>query len=198
MCSPTDDIGDIKALIGGSYDAFERLYNAYSGKLYNFIMKISSGDQYVAEEVVQTTFIRIWELHSSIDPDKKFISFLCTIAKNHLVNMYQHQMVEYIYNDYIRGKTSYDNHTEELISFDFLKEYINTLAKSLPPQRKKIFILSKQNNYTNKEIAKIMKISESTVSSQLMLAMNYIRDQLLKHYDTLITLIFAFFVNEIK
>ena len=74
--------------------AFEKLYHRYSGKLYNFIMRISAGNRYMAEEVVQSTFIRIWEVRGTVDPESSFISFLCTIAKNLLMNMYQRQTVE--------------------------------------------------------------------------------------------------------
>ena len=81
-------------LKNGSFQAFERLYNMYSGKLYNFIMRISSGNQYMAEEVVQSAFIRVWEVRERVEPESSFISFLCTIAKNLLMNMYQRQTVE--------------------------------------------------------------------------------------------------------
>ena len=80
-------------LKNGSFHAFERLYNMYSGKLYNFIMRISSGNQYMAEEVVQSAFIRVWEVRERVEPESSFISFLCTIAKNLLMNMYQSQTV---------------------------------------------------------------------------------------------------------
>ena len=42
----------LQSLKEGSFSAFEKLYNLYSGKLYNFIMRLSSGNQYMAEEVV--------------------------------------------------------------------------------------------------------------------------------------------------
>lgn len=62
-------------LKNGSFQAFERLYNMYSGKLYNFIMRISSGNQYMAEEVVQSAFIRVWEVRERVEPESSFISF---------------------------------------------------------------------------------------------------------------------------
>lgn len=74
-----DSTAEIKILIElkeGSFQAFERLYVMYSGKLYNFVMRISSGNQYMAEEVVQSTFIRIWEVREKVDPESSFISFL--------------------------------------------------------------------------------------------------------------------------
>ena len=184
-------------LKNGSFHAFERLYNMYSGKLYNFIMRISSGNQYMAEEVVQSAFIRVWEVRERVEPESSFISFLCTIAKNLLMNMYQRQTVEYVYNEYLKNTgVDRDSQTEESIDLRFLNEYIDSLAEELPAQRKKIFILSKRQNYTNKEIAEMMGISESTVATQLSLAVTFMREQLMKHYDKIVALLFAFFVNE--
>ena len=181
-------------LKNGSFQAFERLYNMYSGKLYNFIMRISSGNQYMAEEVVQSAFIRVWEVRERVEPESSFISFLCTIAKKLLMNMYQRQTVEYVYNEYLKNTgVDRDSQTEESIDLRFLNEYIDSLAEELPAQRKKIFILSKRQNYTNKEIAEMMGISESTVATQLSLAVKFMREQLMKHYDKIVALLFAFF-----
>ena len=181
----------------GSFQAFEKLYTMYSGKLYNFIMRLSSGDQYMAEEVVQSTFIRIWEVRAKVDSDASFISFLCTIAKNLLMNMYQRQTVEYVYNEYLlKSGVDRDSQTEDDIDLRFLNDYIDSLAEELPAQRKKVFILSKRQNYTNKEIAEMMGISESTVATQLSLAVKFMREQLMKHYDKVIAFLIAFFVNE--
>ena len=181
----------------GSFQAFEKLYTMYSGKLYNFIMRLSSGNQYMAEEVVQSTFIRIWEVRAKVDSDASFISFLCTIAKNLLMNMYQRQTIEYVYNEYLmKSGVDRDSQTEDAIDLRFLNDYIDSLAEELPAQRKKIFILSKRQNYTNKEIAEMMGISESTVATQLSLAVKFMGEQLMKHYDKVIALLFAFFVNE--
>ena len=181
-------------LKNGSFQAFERLYNMYSGKLYNFIMRISSGNQYMAEEVVQSAFIRVWEVRERVEPESSFISFLCTIAKNLLMNMYQRQTVEYVYNEYLKNTgVDRDSQTEESIDLRFLNEYIDSLAEELPAQRKKIFILSKRQNYTNKEIAEMMGISESTVATQLSLAVKFMREQLMKHCDKIVALLFAFF-----
>ena len=196
MVNFTDEKHLLIDLKNGSFQAFERLYNMYSGKLYNFIMRLSSGNQYMAEEVVQSTFIRIWEVREKVDTNASFISFLCTIAKNLLMNMYQRQTVEYVYNEYLlKSSVDRDSQTEENIDLHFLN-YIDSLAEELPAQRKKIFILSKRQNYTNKEIAEMMGISESTVATQLSLAVKFMREQLMKHYDKVIALLIAFFVNE--
>ena len=56
MVDSTDEKRLLAELGAGSFQAFEKLYHRYSGKLYNFIMRISAGNRYMAEEVVQSTF----------------------------------------------------------------------------------------------------------------------------------------------
>ncbi len=60
MVNFTDEKHLLIDLKDGSFQAFERLYNMYSGKLYNFIMRISSGNQYMAEEVVQSALLSVY------------------------------------------------------------------------------------------------------------------------------------------
>lgn len=163
------------------------------------MMRISSGNRYMAEEVVQQTFIRVWEVREKIDPAENFISYLCTIARNMSMNMYQHQTVEYIYTEYLlKSSSDRDHQTEENTDLRFLNDYIDSLAEELPPSRKKIFLLSKRRGYTNKEIAAMLGISESTVATQLSLAVKFMREQFIKHYDKLVLILWAFFVNEMQ
>ena len=192
MVDSTDEKHLLIDLKGGSFQAFERLYNMYSGKLYNFIMRLSSGNQYMAEEVVQATFIRIWEVHEKVDPASSFISFLCTIAKNLLMNMYQRQTVEYVYNEYLmKSSVDRDSQTEENIDLRFLNEYIDSLAEELPAQRKKIFILSKKQNYTNKEIAEELQLTVKGVEYHITKALKPLRENL-KDYLPLFYFYFFF------
>ena len=181
----------IIGLKSGSFEAFEKVYKLYSGKLYNFVMKISRGDSYWAEEVVQRTFVRLWEIHDQINPDKSLISYLCTIAKNLLLNIYQRQTVEYIYAEYVleSAQEYSDNNIDDVLDGKLLEKYIDRLAEELPPSRKKIFIMSKRKNLSNKEIALELNISESTVATHLSLALKFIKDKLMNHYGEVLTVI---------
>ena len=174
----------IIGLKSGSFEAFEKVYKLYSGKLYNFVMKISRGDSYWAEEVVQRTFVRLWEIHDQINPDKSLISYLCTIAKNLLLNIYQRQTVEYIYAEYVleSAQEYSDNNIDDVLDGKLLEKYIDRLAEELPPSRKKIFIMSKRKNLSNKEIALELNISESTVATQLSLALKFMKDKLMNNH----------------
>lgn len=178
----------------GSNEAFEHMYYLYSGKLYNFILKLTQGNTHVAEELVQRTFIKIWEQQTKIDPERSFLSYLCTIAKNLLLNDYEHEGVRYIYTEYVKNNADmlYDNVTEKEIDRKLLEDFIDKLTEELPPKRKEIFILSRKYGYSNKTIARQLQISESTIETQLAKSLAYMREKL-KYYIIYILFLWMFF-----
>lgn len=178
----------------GSNEAFEHMYYLYSGKLYNFILKLTQGNTHVAEELVQRTFIKIWEQQTKIDPERSFLSYLCTIAKNLLLNDYEHEAVRYIYTEYVKNNADmlYDNVTEKEIDRKLLEDFIDKLTEELPPKRKEIFILSRKYGYSNKTIARQLQISESTIETQLAKSLAYMREKL-KYYIIYILFLWMFF-----
>lgn len=184
---------DMVALGDGSEKAFESIYDRHAGKLYNFIMTLSHGDRYMAEEVVQSTFVKLWEVRKQVDPEKSIRSYLSTIAKNILLNRYQRQTVEFLYREYLlQEQASYDSATEKEIDRKWLENFVDELIQQLPPSRRKIFIMSKKEDLSARQIAEIMHISVSTVETQLSLATQFMRREFEKNYHKLFLLGIAF------
>ena len=159
--------------------SFQKLYTFYSGKVYNFIFGISGGDQFLAEEITQNTFIKIWEIRFEIHIEGSFSSLLFTISKNLFINELKTRIRITIYTNSLVVSTNEEHHsTEKDLEFNLLEERINQLLLELPPARRQIYILSKLRHYSNKEIASMLSISENTVESQLSKASKYIRTRL--------------------
>lgn len=114
-----------------------------------------------------------------------------------LLNEFEHQTIEYLYKDYVLKLHSIaDNTTEKHLNKNLLEEYIDSLIQKLPPARKKIFILSCKQILSNKEIAEQLGISESTVQTQLSKAVLFMKEQLSKYYDRVLSiLLICYFVN---
>jgi RNA polymerase sigma-70 factor (family 1) len=186
---------ELELLKDACRQSFEVLYHRYSGKLYNFMMKVSKGDSYTAEELVQQTFIRVWENRENVNPEKSFISYLCTIAKNMLLNRYEHQTIQFIYEEYIKAKAiDSKNTTEEEVDRKLLEEYIAKLTDELPPKRKEIFVLSRKEGLSNKQIAHKLNISESTIETQLSKALSFMKGQLKQHYDHILVILITLII----
>ena len=107
-----------------------------------------------------------------------------------LLNEYEHQTIQFIYEEYIKVKTNEnDDSTEKEVDKNLLEEYIDKLAEKLPPKRKEIFILSRKEGLSNKEIAKQLNISESTIETQLTKALSFMKSQLKQHYDRILVIL---------
>lgn len=165
---------------------FEILYVKYCGKLYNFVMKLSNGDAYLAEEIVQKTFIKIWEIRKQINSEGSFTAFIYTIGRNLFLNTLRLKVQEALYNKYILENEN-DNEAdfEKEIEYSMLEKKINSFIDELPPARRNVFILSKIKNLSNKEIAAVLNISENTVESQLTKASKYLRMKLMPYKEVM-------------
>jgi RNA polymerase sigma-70 factor (family 1) len=192
---PLSEKEELELLKKGSSPSFDSLYRRYSGKLYNFVMKVSKGNSYMAEELVQRTFIKVWETKEYVNPDKSFISYLCTIAKNMLLNEYEHQTIQFIYEEYIKVRSVVnDDSTEKEVDKNLLEEYIDKLADKLPPKRREIFLLSRKEGLSNKEIAQKLNITESTIETQLSKALAFMKSEIKAHYDNILAILISLLI----
>ena len=181
----------LEKLKGGDIACFELLYNKYSGKLYNYILSLSKGDFYLAEEVVQNVFVKIWEIRQHINTEGSFNSFVYTVGRNMFLNMVKSRLQEHLYQDYvIDHENGLENTVEKEIEYKMLEEQINRLIEQLPPARRNIYILSRVKNLPNKEIAALLDISENTVESQLNKATKFMRINLTPYCNILVLGIF--------
>lgn len=177
-----------------SIDSFNQLYEEWSGKLYGFILKMANGDTYLAEEITQNVFVAVWEQRALLDENKSFGALLCTIAKDKLINVYNHRIIENLYAKVVAQNPAADiNQTEDDVDYHFLNDFVNQIVDRLPSARRTIFTLSRRQNLTNKEIAEKLNISENTVISQLQKALIFIKKQIEEHYSyIIITSLFLF------
>jgi RNA polymerase sigma-70 factor (ECF subfamily) len=155
--------------------AFELLYKRYSEKLYYFsIGYLKSKED--AEGLVQDIFAKIWEIRKTIKPGQSFSSFLFTIAKNSIFNKHRKKLNENTYKEHLRNYFDdiYDKTENDIILAD-MKSRIDKKVEELPPQRKLIYQLSREEGLSYKEIAEKLNISEKTIETHIRLALKTLR-----------------------
>ena len=173
----------------GDTKAFEELYYLYSEKLYFFSLRYLKNQQ-DAEGLVQEIFIKIWENRTSLKKGLSFSSFLFTIARNTIFNQHRKRVNENAYKEYLRiYLDQHHNKTENDIILADMKKRIDASIENLPPQRKLIFRLSRNEGLSYKEIAGKLNISEKTVEAHMRLALKTIRVAV--KAEILIPLLFA-------
>jgi RNA polymerase sigma-70 factor (ECF subfamily) len=166
----------ISNLTKGNLLAFNTLYNEYSNRLYRFALGyLKSEDE--AEELVQEVFTKIWEKRADLKEELSFKSFLFTIAFNIIR---KHFRTKAYLSEYFKTeiRADLDMQTTQKITYNSLYQYITELVNQLPERRKEIFIKSRFEGLSIKEIAEKLKISHKTVENQLTEALKFIRNKL--------------------
>ena len=75
-----DEIQCIKELRNGSYQAFTQIYEAYADRLYSFVLK-QLKNRSLAQDIVQDTFLRLWDNRSQLNSFGNLQAFIFTIAQ---------------------------------------------------------------------------------------------------------------------
>ena len=157
------DIKTLEALRQDSHEAFEEVFITYYGKTKAFIQGYikSSPD---AEELTEDLFVNLWINRHSVDISRSFDSYLHTIARNSAINFLKHKYVQEC------SSTS----EEDLIAKELGLLIDDTVVK-MPEQRRKIYMLSRNEGLSNEEIAVRLNTTKRNVESQLSLALKEIR-----------------------
>jgi len=170
----------VKNLRNGSVLAFNTLFHHYGNRLYQFSLKYLKSEE-EAEELVQEVFTKVWEKRSELKAELSFNSYLFTIAFNVIRKYFRRKT--YL-TDYLNSKVKDDLNLDTVnkINYDSLKKHLDNLVSSLPQRRKEIFIKSRYEGFTVREIADDMKISKKTVENQLTEALRFIRSHLSREH----------------
>lgn len=179
----------------GDHAAFRALYSKYCRLVFSYSLFIVKS-RHLAEEAVQEVFSRVWEKRENLRDDSSFKAYVCTIAKNYLLNQlrkasYDAGMREQVF--YSRAKA--DISGENSLLENELEGFRERAFKSLPAERKKIFLLSYEQGLKHKEIARALGISQNTVKDQIVKAHKDIKTFLMKHAGIAFTSIFSLFLG---
>jgi len=188
---PENETHLVRSLSQGNILAFNTLFREYSGRLYRFAYGYLKSEA-LSEELVQEVFTRIWENHKSLNSEYSFKSYLFTIAYNIIKKHFRREAVIAGYFT-TRILEDFDLETTKKINYDSLYQYISQLINQLPEKRREIFIKSRFEGLSIKEISEELNISHKTVENQLTGALRFIRNNI-RRDSILVVLFFSFFV----
>lgn len=194
MQKPINNENLVEQLKKGDAEAFDTLFGEYGQKLFGFALKYLKSEA-EAEELVQEVFVRVWENRKSLKSEYSFKSYLYTIALNQIRKFFNKQANALRYLTEVKNNDSLlDNNTVDSIDYASVLEHIDELIEKLPERKKLIFIKSRKEGKSSKEIAAELQITVGAVDNQISDAMKIIRETL-KNENLSILLFLALFLN---
>lgn len=168
----------IQLWIKGDEAAFDTLYRRYVVRLLNTAFQ-KTGSRELSQELVQEVFMELYLHRNQLAIHTSLQGYLFTILKNKIFNYYRHELVQKKYRQFItlRGEQHAPDSGRALEGKE-LQDRIRTLIQELPLQCRTVFLLSREGQLSNKEIAEQLHISVNTVEQHIRKARRMLREAL--------------------
>lgn len=178
--------------------SFEQLFRSQYAPLCGYARKyIDDPDQ--SEEVVQDVFVNLWHKRQSIEITSTIESYLFRAVRNTCLNILKHFKVREKHKEGITA--SYDNRSgdaDNMVLEIELMNQIEDLIAGLPPERQKVFKMSRFEGMKYKEIAEALGISVKTVEAQMGKALKYLRENLGDYLPAILIAIISYIIILLK
>ena len=167
---PQSDNTLIEAFQRGDEFAFAALYNRYKGPVYAFCAKMLL-DRAVAQDVMQETFVRVYEHRQRLLKAGSFKSWLFTIARNQCLNTLRRSNRHTAFDETASNMVAADNETPfgRLMKAEQV-ELVNRFLNELSPEYREVLVLREYQNLSYDEIAAVTRNTVSSVKSRLFKA----------------------------
>lgn len=169
-----NDNFDIGALRSDSTEEFRKIYHYYGPRLNGFFSSRGASNELNAD-VIQQTFIKLWERRRRLNPEVKLSTQIFQIAKTTMIDEIRKEQAILRKKQSIYKYRSVQNHNIYLLEEKEMYYQLNKAIDLLPPIRKAVFLLSRDNNMSHKEISDKLSISVKTVNKHIQLAIKQIK-----------------------
>lgn len=158
--------------------AFRQIYDRYKDEVYAFAFGITRSVP-LAEEIVQDSFLKLWQHRSELTEIIKFDSWFFTIARNLCYSALRKIALDR------KAQTAHELQNEqpvataeEILITRENRELVEAAINQLPEQQRRIYKLSREAGLTYEEIAAELNISRNTVKEHLRRAIAGIKTYL--------------------
>lgn len=185
----------LKEISDGNSLAFNKMFCLYRGKILAFVDSLvhSKAD---AEEIVQETFLVIWQNREKLLTIDHPRNYIYTIARNktydYLAKVSRTEKT--INNAWINTSVSLNN-IDDQINLKESAFLINKALQALSLQKQEIFNMSRYQYMNHEEIAQVVGLSKSRVKNVIVEVLKHLKYHISKHniIVSLFLLLKAFF-----
>lgn len=164
----------IERLRDGDDDAFAVLYHRYVSDLFRYANNVLKDPQ-AAEDIVQELFTNLWKSRNTIEIRVSVKAYLYTANRYLILRAIRDRQKQTALFENLELRIWGPPDPENLLYQKELKSRARLLAEGLPDKCREIYILSREQLLSNKEIAQRLGIAEKTVENQLTIALRKLR-----------------------
>jgi len=165
----------------GESGAFRSLVEQHQGYAFALAFRIVC-DEDTAKDIVQESFIRVWNHIREYDPAIKFTTWLYRIVVNLCFDQLKmdkrRKRVIENEQELDMGLTLGNSATERNIINKDLADKIRSVAARLPLKQRLVYVLRDLNDLSVKETAEVLAMSSGSVKANLSYARQTIRKQM--------------------
>lgn len=164
---------------------FKQHYEALCSFVFGMVK-----DYDTSEEIVQELFVNFWEKRNDIPDNVSIKAYLYRAARNRVLNQIKHIKIKEDFKLFNQEEMSNaEQNTDNQLETSELQKIIAQALNKLPPERKKIFLMSREEGLKYKEIADELNISIKTVENQMGKALSTLRNELSDYLPAIIIVI---------
>ncbi len=187
-----DERSLLQSVSEGNEQAFRKIFDFYSTKLYNYAFRITDNEE-MAEEIVMDAFMKVWINRPVLSEINRFDSYLYTIVRNQAFNAIKRVAHEaQIIKELGFSNTEYQHCTEDTVTYNDYQHLLNHAVEDLPPQQKRVYNLRRNDGLKYDEIAAVLNLSKNTVKAHLKKAVSSLRIVFSNYMVLLIGVYFSF------
>lgn len=177
----------LELLKSGDYSGLEQLFKLFYRPLVMYARQFIPGVE-DSEDIVQDVFVRFWESKSYEQVNENIRAYMYRSVRNACLNhLKSHAQFQFDSLDGI-SETMFGHFPDESDWDDHIRE-IHTKIDQLPPRTREIFISIVLESKKYKEVAEQMNVSVNTVKTTLSRAMKFLRTDLSKGANIVLTLL---------
>ncbi len=185
------EIDLLKKIVHKDRDAFETIYKAYFRKLYALSFRYVK-NQAIAEELTNDVFMMLWENAGKIAINQSLGAYLSRSVINLSLTYLKKNQRLYNQSEIYARDTSFTEVSDDVDLAAIYEEkllLIEQILDTLPPQCRRIILMSKYEKMKQQDIADQLGISIKTVKNHLTIAYEKIRIGLAKQQTSLLLFI---------
>lgn len=170
--------------------SFNQLYRDFEKRFVRFAHSYVK-DWSVAEDITMDAMLYYWENRSSLTDETHVPAYILTVIKNKCLNYLRHERICNEYSEQTQAYYEWELNTRitsleacepyELLTHE-IQELVNRTLDEMPEKTRKVFMLSRYEDKTYKEIAELLGITDKGVDFHMQKALKLLRKPLKDYF----------------